>query len=274
MQEPTAQIAALTCYLNARKRGIATRHFFPGNSTCQFCEFIHFLHPRRRRWFGRDEGWDVIATTADDWLESVALDGLAHAVLIRLPGGDPRLPDRKAAGFVGGGGRWRLCLHRKRSVGCWEAGWELGNREAADRRIWRVRYVLVADEQPARPAALSVDELGEHLPRCLTDIEAFARQHDLECFAECFAKAQKCLTSDNPLALVHHRDLAPDGALERPAARLLAACQAAWVFGGMGSWNDVGFNGPERTLYCELSDRLFDLLTQAICAAVNTTAGA
>jgi hypothetical protein len=58
------------------------------------------------------------------------------------------------------------------------------------------------------------------------------------------------------------------------AKQLLASAQAAWVFGGMGSWNDLGFDGNDQQEYTALSDELFLLLNQAIGATVNTTSGA
>ena len=59
------------------------------------------------------------------------------------------------------------------------------------------------------------------------------------------------------------------------AKQLLGAVLAAWVFGGMGSWNDLGlFDGNDQQEYTELSDELFVLLNQAISVAVNATADA
>jgi hypothetical protein len=57
------------------------------------------------------------------------------------------------------------------------------------------------------------------------------------------------------------------------AKQLLGAVQTAWVFGGMGTWNDLGFEGDDRREYDALSGELFLLLNQAICGAVNTTSG-
>ena len=44
-----------------------------------------------------------------------------------------------------------------------------------------------------------------------------------------------------------------------PAAQLLGAAQSAWVFGGMGSWNDLGFEGEDQALYDRLSEELYRL---------------
>jgi hypothetical protein len=120
---------------------------------------------------------------------------------------------------------------------------------------------------------MPIDQLSAPLKELLPEIESFARQHDLGGFADCFAKATRCLSSDDPFSLVYHRDIAPPGVLRLAAARLLACCQAAWVFGGMGSWNDLGFDGEEDKKYRDLSDRLFDLVNRSICVAVNDSAG-
>ncbi len=271
MVGPTAQIAALTCHLNARKRGIATRRFFPDNSTCQFCEFVHFLREEPDR-SGQNRQWDIVAATPDEWLDWVFGSAFSHATLVHTSTNDAKVSDRMLAGLVGGGGHWRLCLNQGERSECWEAGWQVGNRNATDQRIWRVRYALVEEMRTLAVNKVPLGELSEEMVAALTEIEAFARRQNLDGFADCFAKAESCLKADDPFALVYHRDLAPDGALALAPARLLAACQAAWVFGGMGSWNDLGFTGEDQELYERLSNRLFHILNAAICVAVNDTA--
>ncbi len=54
---------------------------------------------------------------------------------------------------------------------------------------------------------------------------------------------------------------------------MLAACQKAWVFGGMGSWNDMGFDGEDQKDYVRLSEALFQALNAAIVAAANASLG-
>jgi len=45
----------------------------------------------------------------------------------------------------------------------------------------------------------------------------------------------------------------------------------AWVFGGMGSWNDIGFQDEkDRQLYEDLSDKLYDLVIAALVAGINS----
>jgi hypothetical protein len=68
-----------------------------------------------------------------------------------------------------------------------------------------------------------------------------------------------------------HEDLAPDGGLPPLAVSLLDACQSAWVFGGMGSWNDLAFQGDVQAEYDRTSERLFLALAQVIRAAANAS---
>jgi hypothetical protein len=64
------------------------------------------------------------------------------------------------------------------------------------------------------------------------------------------------------------RDLLP--AAYPAAARMLSAtASAAWVFGGMGSWNDLSFQGPLREQYERVSEDLYLAALDALVAATN-----
>lgn len=268
----TAQLVALTCHFNACARGLATGAFFPGNSTCQFCEFVRFVRPRSGGIAG-PVAWDVVAATPDDWLATEAVPG-ASAAIVHQTVNDPRIPDRMSAGFVGGGGRWMLVTGSRGHATAWQAGWQAGDRDAPEQRIWRVNYGLVGEgvDFPL-PASRPLDALKADLRNALGDILAFAERNRIEGFSDCFRKGIACLSSDAPLDSPFHRDLAPAGVLDLAAKQVLAACQAAWVFGGMGSWNDMIFDGPDQAGYESTSERLFSLLNEGICASANSSAG-
>ncbi|MCC6412891.1 MAG: hypothetical protein IT270_14600 [Saprospiraceae bacterium] len=54
------------------------------------------------------------------------------------------------------------------------------------------------------------------------------------------------------------------------ALQLLYAADSAWVFGGMGSWNDQSFEDKEvNGRYERLSALLYNAINGAIMAAVN-----
>jgi hypothetical protein len=155
----------------------------------------------------------------------------------------------------------------------WGASWEVGNRNAPDQRIWRVRYSLLAESVTlVLPTHPSPAEIVPPLRQALSDIFAFCEQHHVDSFGNYFRKAIECLSAADPFALVYHKDLAPEELLSLPAQRVLAACQAAWVFGGMGSWNDMAFEGQEQDRYKKVSDALLSLVNEAIQSSVNSTA--
>lgn len=97
----------------------------------------------------------------------------------------------------------------------------------------------------------------------------FLAKHDCGFFTQCFAEALDTLDSAGANLHGYHKDLAPAGYLPQHARTVLDACQKAWVFGEMGSWNDMGFDGADQVEYARVSDQLFQHLNEAISAGSN-----
>src|SRR5262249_11009929 len=146
--------------------------------------------------------------------------------------------------------------------------WEVWNKKAPGNRIWRVTYTRLPSEVVGRAAAADLEEVRRRLQEALVGIRAFALAHDCRSFAECFSRALESLTTNSPHG--YHRDLSPGGVLDATATATLDACQSAWVFGGMGSWNDLGFDGQDQEEYERLSESLFQVVILAITTATNT----
>jgi hypothetical protein len=77
------------------------------------------------------------------------------------------------------------------------------------------------------------------------------------------------LDSDGVKQHGYHKDLVVEGAAPSLAKALLDAAQSAWVFGGMGSWNDLGFEGADQAEYDRVSQQLFTVLNETIQVAAN-----
>lgn len=278
MQGTTAQAIALTTFGNAflsKKLSIVPTDFYPGNNVFQFCEYVHFVD---------------LSRTADDWVETgyaadpleffsnLERDGFYGLRLRHMPSrgqllGESTTPDRKLAGFVGGGGSWMITPLKSKSSDIWEARWQVGNREREDRNIWQVTYGRTFRDQPERSARREVKlaTLQRDLAASLEAIDAFARKHQLDDFAEIFERSKACLNASEPSQGRLGFELAPVGLLSLPAAQLLAAAQSGWVFGGMGSWNDLDFEGEEQVLYDQLSEDLYKNLISALVAAASSS---
>lgn len=179
-----------------------------------------------------------------------------------------------AAAFVGGGGTWAMEAVRAGADGntaVWLSRWEVWNQNAPERRIWRVSYGRVGEIQNRQLAAVDLESVAARLQSALTEIHTFSEKHGCGGFTECFARAIETLDSNAKARHGYHKDLGVDGVTPPLAIGLLDACQSAWVFGGMGSWNDMGFDGAEQSEYDRVSEQLFAVLNEAIQSAANSS---
>jgi hypothetical protein len=270
MNGPVAQFVALTCHANAFLRGLQIAEFFPGNSTGEFCDSIKFFNLSQTL-FGKVRQAEVVSNPKA-WFECLKAEEVPEVRLSCTPQNDPGIPDRMSAAFVGGGGTWSIkATDRKGKTAVWLSKWEVWNQDAPERRIWRVSYGRVPERQPRSERFIDLGGAVAGLRGALQEIYTFSEKHDCAGFTISFARAIKTLDSRGSLLYGHHKDLAPESCLPPVARCLLDACQTAWVFGGMGSWNDLGFDGADRVEYDRVSERLFAALNEAIYAGANSS---
>lgn len=163
---------------------------------------------------------------------------------------------------------WSL-LATGRAATTWTGSWTLGDRDAPDRRIWDVRYTgAPAPATATVPTSRSIEAARGLLVEALVAIEDFAREHELGFWADYFAKARDLQGAGYLL------DLLPSRGYGEAAERLVAMASQAWVFGGMGSWNDLGFpDAAENDRYQAVTARLYEAVLGSIVAAVNVELG-
>jgi hypothetical protein len=68
----------------------------------------------------------------------------------------------------------------------------------------------------------------------------FAREHELHPWDAVLAQARELDKAEQPKPPCY-ADMAPAGVLSLGGRRLLAIATGANAFGGMGTWNDIGF---------------------------------
>jgi hypothetical protein len=182
------------------------------------------------------------------------------------------MSDRMGAGFVGGGGRKILEAVKADEMAGWEAGWRVQDQNDPEQKIWHVTYRRIGtlprrDVIPLHPVGLT-----RMLQDALVDIAVFAKKHEYASgWVETFDKAMMALKSDTPLAASFNFKNCEAMVPDVRAQRLLAAADIGWVFGAMGSWNDMSFEGEAQQEYEKISDRLFGLMIDAIVTSVNST---
>jgi len=270
MNGEIAQIAALTCHGNAFLSGKPEVRFFPGNSTCQYCERVIFV-ALKKSVFGIVRKTEV-ADTPDAWLALLKSRGALGIRLGRSSHDEPGIPDRMSAGFVGGGGTWMMeVLLPRQTSEFWVPRWEVGNRNAPDRKIWRVTYGCVSEAKTSPLTAPDLTRATRELAEGLKDIREFSVRQGTDGFTNWFDEALNTIAAKGSNQHIYHPDLAPGGFLSDEAAVLLDACQQAWVFGGMGSWNDLLFDGEDQRAYERVSEGLFEAVNRAIQEAATSS---
>lgn len=275
MQGTIAQIVALVLEGNAAIRGIDSVGMDQSHSTMSFCEFVRFADLTKT-----PTGWSERQVAEDPmgWFRYLKERGFTALRMTHGPSNDPNLDgsgvtDRMLVGFVGGGGRWLIQASKPNSSDYWEARWVVGDQQRSDHRIWRVTYGRVAKSRPVGELEpVDLDALREHFYEVLEEIKAFATRQGLDGFANCFARALEDLGSGSP-GNGFHKELLNRSLLPLEAVQLLSAVQSSWVLGGMGSWNDLGFDGQDQETYERLSEELYRVSNRAIVAAANTSIG-
>lgn len=269
MNGPLAQICALTCYGNAFLGGSQAPKYSLTHSTCQFCDSVQFVEVKKD-WFGKTQEVKV-ASDVDEWFSSLHKRSATGIRLLCRPQNDPRITDRMSAGFVGGGGTWMMeVLLADGKSEFWAARWDVWNQNAPERKIWRVTYGRIATGVTQPDPMRRLEDVQEDFRTHLNAAHDFSARQDCGGFTQCFAEALRAL--ENPGADIgYHKDLFPPGQLANPAVGMLKASMAAWVFGGMGSWNDMAFEGPAQKEYERVSENLFRAITEAIAVSASSS---
>ena len=169
--------------------------------------------------------------------------------------------------FVGGGPRWLIETVGPDKSELWQGFFRVGDRKAADQKFWLCTNIMQAEVENDDVEAIDLAVALSDLLTVLPEIEAYAREERLDNFADCFARAREAATSRKLQDEAWVSSLRRYAGLNDEQIRVLQAVSHAWVFGGMGSWNDTG--GGAR--YEELSERLFVALSDTVAGLANST---
>ncbi len=222
------------------------------NSTFQFVGVLTFAN----------------ASSVSSWLRLLSTAGVDR-IWLAVPdlrsAGDDGLSWRRAA--FAGGLTAGLLTTSKSGNHLWRASWDVGDRDAPNGRIWKVAYHPIrVTFDPQRP---TIDDAAATLDATLATAEQFASRSGSQPWDAFFANARR-QSADPTAEPPYHLDLFPDQGYSEASRRLASMAQAAWVFGGMGSWNDLGFPEPEiQHEYEQISRDLFAAVMLACVASAN-----
>jgi hypothetical protein len=208
----------------------------------------------------------------DGWAQRLAGDGVDR-LWLAVPGlGLAQAPDglepHRSAAFMGG---TPVALLSTGSAGnrLWQGHWQLGTRVTDGAQIVIANYE--SEPVSAGPVRLDVDVAADELDRMLGRAAEFAERQELPHWASNFTEARRRWEGDGSTRPASAPDLFPDAWPDADSRRLADMVRAAWVFGGMGSWNDLGFDdGATQEEYVRISRDLFGAVMRAYVASGNS----
>ena len=268
MQGPIAQALALTCVGNASLQARDVAGFWPNAQVFRFAKSCDFR-------VVDDAGDRLIAPDPSAWFETLrgGCGGLRlhNAPRPAAPGQGSIIEERMLVGFVGGGPAWLIEAVGVKRSRLWQGFDRLGDRDDSNQKIWLNTYLLCGETEPqafsVEPLAVATKVLGE----VLQEIEILARNIQADNFAECFRAARAALSAQTIAANRFLDDFVGYGGFDLERQRALQAILDAWVFGAMGSWNDIGAPAQYAANSDRLSEQLFRTLNECICALANST---
>ena len=245
MQGELAQLISLTCYGNEYlKSGSLPLFYYPEHHTFKFCRVIEFVIPGDS---GTPNSYELVwAENPLMWFEKLKQEGCTGLKLYyHRSDPHPLAQEHQLVAFIGGGGQWLIEAEIDGHAQYWLKRWELTDKEDPEQKIWSVHYVRVEENAPLLNQHFEIEEVKTEFESVLTALIDFCKQQDLPQWGSVFLSGKNILTSPMALPDNHDLDLLVNKNYTQLAQQLLYAVDESWVFGGMGSWNDIGFEKVE-----------------------------
>jgi hypothetical protein len=216
---------------------------------------------------------EIIAADTRTWFAYLRAAGITRLRLVTFRLSQRLLksmPEHIGVAFAGNG-VWCIRADAGKATQSWRAKWSIKNQRNPQQRIWSVEYLGISPYL-AQVKFPRVDDAAKELYDALNDARAFSEKANLGFWGEYFTEAIELLGHSAPV-IPYHPDLLPPGFRVLSSRQLLASACKAWVFGGMGSWNDVYFeNRSLKKDYHSVTTRLYRATMNAIGSATNSTA--
>lgn len=266
----TGELAQLINLISHYNYGKIDTDLYNNNSTYQYCNILKFVSFKKKFFGGYKEV--EIAGNTKEWFQHLKNGNIEKLFLVFRPDNSMD-SDHKLAGMVGGGGNWSIEAKNSTFSNFWQPKWEVKpNKKDDDHRIWNITYGLTIPKQKHFDhPEYDLKIQREKLSRTLSEIAEFAASNEnTSGWEKTFNNAKAALDTQSP-NLEYHKDLTPDRSLPIENLQLLIAASKSFVFGGMGSWNDIGWFKDEKLTkkYDEVSAELYQVMNESIIAAVN-----
>jgi hypothetical protein len=258
MNGELAQLVAITAHGNtALRHPDAATELVGINSSFRFVNGVQFLSPSGSP-----------AHDCRSWWTELSRRGIRRIFLNRLRPRPTTLAgffEHHQAAFAGGLAVGMLAYTDTGDSEWWSGRWEVTQPKHPRQLIWTVTY-HGERARGARAPTTSPEPAAQELAQALARIRDFAQKENVDFWVPWFADALELLSSPAP-SPPDFPDLLPGSGYPLRSRQMLSAVARGWVFGGMGSWNDIGTS--DQAAYDEVTRTYFDAVVNAAVAAVN-----
>lgn len=257
------QLMALVAHGNCYLQSSYLEHdFYPSNPVFQGCNAVTFVY----------SGKPINQiTNPTEWFSRLKQNSCQQIYLSYSSIQNSGLPEHIAAAFANGGGNWFIIANFNNYAVYWNEHWQINDNQAHRKKIWSVTYKEVLSNEPIFKCPK--DKLStEHqlLTDILERIERFAIKNNYHSFANFFQDGLKALTSNNPTSFNLAKGLFPNNGYSLQAKQIIVASCLSWVFGGMGSWNDIPIKEEDICDYRKLTRELYSIINRCIEKGINS----
>ena len=209
----------------------------------------------------------VLASDANKWFAYLKDNGAKQLKLFYRTSSQIDLPDHITSAFVGGGSQWLIEVQFETTSDLYLSEWYPTEEMGLDTR--KTHYVRFGrDMIHIDDVSLPVSKSRGKLSKVLQEHAKFVGKFDYaKHWVDNFNSAQSTLQEYEPQVT---DEFIPAGVYSKEARQLIEGAFASWVFGGMGSWNDMSFSGADQGKYELLSEKLYSTLCNAIVSGVNS----
>lgn len=223
------------------------------NSTFQYVSSVYFAHYKDKH---QTQG-ETVAADLTEWFRLLRSIGVSRLWNIAFAWNDSERPEYQQAGFAGAVPR-AIQADLPAGYEPWYPQWRT---EGSDTRPWVVEYRGLTFPHSHALPLIDLKDLKIRLQSAIQQAISFARKSHspLQDGSEWLEGALQLLDASIPLP-PFHRDMLPEEGYSLLARQLLATATQAYVFGGMGSWNDIGFEGSLQREYEKVSADLYEVI--------------
>lgn len=237
------------------------------NSTFQYISSVKFARYKSNQ----DKQGIEIASSVSNWFSFLRSNKVTRLWNIAFGWQRQDIPEHAADAFSGGVPR-AIQADLPNGFELWYPQWKTGGQNK--NKPWLVEYrSLMFPNSHALPVQ-KMSMVKNQLKQAVSQAEKFAKRSDVNAsnWANWFTKSLEILDSSSPTT-PFHPDMLPLSGFTLEARQVLASAAQSYVFGGMGSWNDMGFQKSEiNKEYERVTKELYEAVKLSIVMASNSFA--